>query len=96
MVELVWAESAVKDLEGICNYIAQDSEEYANIFASRVIDTIETIGIFPSSGRVVPELNNDMIREMVLTNYRIIYRINNEKVEIVRIIHNARQLKKLE
>ncbi|MBU9719910.1 MULTISPECIES: type II toxin-antitoxin system RelE/ParE family toxin [Bacillaceae] len=96
MVELVWAESAVKDLEGICNYIAQDSEEYANIFAIRVIDTIETIAIFPSSGRVVPELNNDMIREMVLTNYRIIYRFNNEKMEIVRIIHNARQLKKLE
>ncbi|MDG5787383.1 type II toxin-antitoxin system RelE/ParE family toxin [Evansella sp. AB-P1] len=96
MVELVWAKSAVKDLEGICNYIAQDSEEYANIFASRVIDTIETIAIFPSSGRVVPELNNDMIREMVLTNYRIIYRINNEKMEIVRIIHNAKQLKKLE
>lgn len=45
---------------------------------------------------VVPELKNDMIREMVLTNYRIIYRINDEKMEIVRIIHNARQLKELE
>lgn len=29
MVELRWAESAVIDLEEICNYIAKDNEEYA-------------------------------------------------------------------
>ncbi|RKL65047.1 plasmid stabilization protein [Salipaludibacillus neizhouensis] len=94
MPELIWAESAVKDLEGICAYIPQGSDEYASIFASKIIDTIETLAVFP--GRVVPELINEMIRELVLTNYRMIHKINNETMEIVRNIHNARLFNELE
>lgn len=95
MAELRWAESAVKDLEQICNYIAEDSEEYAKIFARRIIDSIETTAIFPHSGRVVPEMKNEMIREKVFNNYRIIYRVKDVSIEIVRIIHNARNIKDL-
>ncbi|WP_433747632.1 type II toxin-antitoxin system RelE/ParE family toxin [Falsibacillus pallidus] len=93
MAELRWAESAVKDLDNICNYIAEDSEEYARMFARSIIDFVETIAAFPYSGRVVVEMNNEMIREKVLTNYRIIYRINNDSIEVVRIIHSARNFK---
>lgn len=95
MVELRWVESAVKDLEQICNYIADDSEEYAKIFARRIIDLIETTAVFPYSGRIVPEMKNEMIREKIFNNYRIIYRIKDESIEIVRIIHNARNIKEL-
>lgn len=93
MAKLRWAESAVKDLDNICNYIAEDSEEYARMFARSIIDSIETMATFPYSGRIVPELKNDMVREKVLTNYRIIYRINDDSIEVVRIIHNARNFK---
>lgn len=93
MAELKWAESAVKDLDNICTYIAEDSEEYARMFARKIIDTIETTAAFPYSDRIVPEMQNEMIREKILTNYRIIYRINNDSIEVVRIIHNARNFK---
>lgn len=93
MAELRWAESAVKDLNNICIYIAEDSAEYARMFARRIMDTIETTAAFPYSGRIVPEMKNEMIREKILSNYRIIYRINNDSVEVVRIIHNARNFK---
>lgn len=68
MVDLRWAESAVKDLEDIGNFIAKDSEENARNTARRIIDTIETIATFPYSGRVVPEFNNEMIREKIFLN----------------------------
>jgi toxin ParE1/3/4 len=93
MVELRWAETAVRDLDQICTYIAEDSEEYARMFARKIIDTIETIAAFPYSGRIVPEVKNEMIREKILTNYRIIYRVKDELVEVVRIIHNAKNIK---
>ncbi|MEH7440523.1 type II toxin-antitoxin system RelE/ParE family toxin [Neobacillus drentensis] len=96
MVELRWSESAVYDLEEICNYIANDSEEYAKSFARRIIDMIETIAAFPYSGRIVPEFNEGKIREKVFLNYRIIYLINTDKMDIVRIIHNARNLTQFE
>jgi toxin ParE1/3/4 len=72
---------------------AEDSEEYAKIFARRIIDTIEATADFPYSGRIVPEMKNETIREKILTNYRVIYRIYEESIEIVRIIHNARNFK---
>ncbi|MCT2536522.1 type II toxin-antitoxin system RelE/ParE family toxin [Aquibacillus koreensis] len=93
MAELRWAESAVKDLDNICTYIAEDSEEYARMFARKIMDAIETTAVFPNSGRIVSELKDEKIREKVLSNYRIIYRINNDAVEVVRIIHNARNFK---
>ncbi|CDO03634.1 Plasmid stabilisation system protein [Oceanobacillus picturae] len=93
MAELRWAESAVKDLDNVCTYIAEDSEEYARMFARRIMEAIETAAVFPHSGRIVPELKDEKVREKVLSNYRIIYRINNDAVEVVRIIHNARNFK---
>ncbi|WP_272434524.1 hypothetical protein [Terrihalobacillus insolitus] len=40
MAELRWAESAVKDLDNICTYIAEDSEEYSRMFARRIMNAI--------------------------------------------------------
>ncbi|WP_052002235.1 type II toxin-antitoxin system RelE/ParE family toxin [Halalkalibacter wakoensis] len=82
--------TAVKDLDNICNYIAEDSQEYARVFAKSIIDSIETTAAFSYSGRIVPEMKNEMIREKILTNYRIIYRIKSDSIEVVRITHNAR------
>lgn len=95
MAKLRWEESAVKDLDNICNYKAEDSEEYARMLTRSIIDSVETAAAFPYSSRVVPEMNNKMIREKVLTNYRIIYRINNDSTEVIRIIHNARNFKNI-
>ncbi|WP_226671137.1 type II toxin-antitoxin system RelE/ParE family toxin [Metabacillus litoralis] len=54
----------------------------------RSFDSVETAAAFPYSGRVVSEMNNEMLKEKVL-----FYRINNNLIEVVRIIHNARNFK---
>lgn len=66
MAQLRWADSAVKDLGKICDFIAGDSEIYAKLFARKVIETVERTAIFPYSGRIVPEINNEMVREKIL------------------------------
>ncbi|WP_249870643.1 type II toxin-antitoxin system RelE/ParE family toxin [Oceanobacillus saliphilus] len=96
MAELRWAESAVKDLEQICDYIAKDSEIYAKVFARRVIDTLEATATFPYSGRMVPEMKNEIIREKILTNHRLIYRIQEESIEVIRIIQSAKDFKDID
>jgi addiction module RelE/StbE family toxin len=88
-----WSEKAVRDLEIICEYISQDSEEYARLFAKRVLNAVESIPDFPYSGRIVPEYRKEFVREKLIMNYRIIYRVIDDSIEIVTIIHNARQLK---
>lgn len=46
----------------------------------------------PRSGRVVPELGQDFVREVILGNYRTIYRLLNDEVQVLTIHHGARLL----
>ncbi len=69
---------------------AKDSEYYARVFAQGVINAIERLLIFPESGRIVPEYNRKDLREIIFQNYRIVYRIKSDAVEVVTITHGAR------
>lgn len=95
MAELRWSKLAISDLDDIISYISLDSEEHARIFAAKIIDSIETTSAFPYSGRVVPELNDELIREKVFNNIRIIYRIKDNVIEVVRVLHSAREFPEL-
>lgn len=92
MAEIRWTIQAADDLEGIVNFISEDSEHYARLLAVDILEAVERIGIFPESGRVVPETNTPEIRDIPLGNYRIIYRIKPELIEILMVYHGARIL----
>ncbi|HEC37295.1 MAG TPA: type II toxin-antitoxin system RelE/ParE family toxin [bacterium] len=72
--------------------MAQDSVEYALSFYEQVREKIRNLTQFPKMGRKVPELDDPNIRELILRNYRLIYRILGEKVQIVRLFHGSRVL----
>ena len=92
MVEIEWSQTSENDLNGIIDYIAQDSLEYALSFYEEVREKVGNLVQFPKMGRKVPELDNPNIRELILRNYRLIYRIIGEKVQIIRLIHGSRIL----
>jgi plasmid stabilization system protein ParE len=50
---------------------------------------------FPLSGRVVPELHLSDYREVIVREYRIIYRLTAEDVLIVTVVHGKRDLPSL-
>jgi len=93
MGRLRWTAQAVKDVETICEFIAKDSIVYAHLFAKDILQTVKRLAKFPKSGRIVPEFSNENIREIILGNYRIIYRIKNNIIEILTVYHSARLLK---
>ncbi len=90
--QIRWAPRAASDLEGICNYIARDSEYYAAFFAKKINGIIKAIPLFPEAGRIVPEYRDKNLREKIYKNYRIVYRIKGELIEIVTICHGAKPL----
>jgi plasmid stabilization system protein ParE len=47
---------------------------------------------FPQAGRKVPEFDDENIRELVVYSYRIIYRLREDEVLIVAVIHGKRVL----
>lgn len=58
MAKLRWTEQAADDLEAIADYIAQDCPHYASLFCLNIIAKIERLELFPTLGRVVPEMND--------------------------------------
>ncbi|HBC86406.1 MAG TPA: type II toxin-antitoxin system RelE/ParE family toxin [Lentisphaeria bacterium] len=92
MAEIRWTLQALDDVEAIAKYISRDSTHYAQLFTIKVFDAVRQIEIFPESGRIVPEIKQKYIREIILGNYRIIYRQKNDCAEILTVYHSSRLL----
>jgi len=92
MAQVRWTPQAAGDLDAIAEFIAADSPHYAALFVIRVLETAERLGEFPSSGRVVPEIGDAAVREIILGNYRLVYRLRGETAEILTVYHGARLL----
>jgi len=92
VAEVRWTPQAIGDLDAITNFIAQDSPHFASLFVLDVFAAVERLDLFPQSGRVVLEKNDPQIREILLGNYRIIYRLRDEVAELFTIHHGARLL----
>lgn len=94
MVKLIWTEQAINDLEDIGDYIAESSEKYAKLTVKRLYDKSDILKQFPQTGRIVPEKNEETVRELIEGNYRIIYEIVSEDlIYILTVYHSARDLK---
>jgi toxin ParE1/3/4 len=93
MVKIIWTEFALEDLRLIHDYISKDSKVYADRYIDKLISRIDQLEKNPNSGRVVPEFNIESIRELIEGNYRIIYKVNQDFIAIVRVHHSARQLR---
>ena len=93
--QLRWSPEAVEDIEAIANYIERDSSHYARAVVSRIVALAEAIPEHPNLGRVVPELRSPNYRERFVHKYRIIYRVEPERILIAAVIHGSRQLEPL-
>lgn len=94
MVKINWTPQSQNDLISIAEFIAQDSKKYAKLHIKRIRERVRQLSEFPNSGRILPELDNPRIREIVLGNYRIIYLfVNAERIDILTVHHSAKLLK---
>jgi addiction module RelE/StbE family toxin len=92
---LLWAPAARRDLREIREYIARDSTRYADATVDRIIAAVERLAELPRVGRTVPEFGNrDEIRELIVFNYRVVYRVGPSAVSIAAVIHGARDFVK--
>ena len=91
-MNIVWTEPAVDSLQAIHDYIARDNAFYAGLFTQRLIEIAESLQDLPERGRLVPEAGNADMRELLFQHYRIIYRLRAEIIEILAIVHGARDL----
>ncbi len=92
MVEIKWTNNALEELDDIAIYISKDSPNYAQILVKQIYEMVNHLKQFPKFGRKVPEYNDPNMREILYKNYRIIYLVKKEHLEIVSVIHGSRML----
>jgi len=95
--EVIWAPSARLDLAALASYIAESRPQASARFIKAVFETVEHLADFPESGRVVPEFDDPIIREVIRRPCRIVYRVKaaERTVEIARVWHAARGIPQL-
>lgn len=87
-----WTENAIGHLVNIYEYIAANSPTYGKRMVDRITRRSEQIADHPFSGRKVPEYEDEDIRELIESPYRIIYRVKPDQIDVVAVIHGARLL----
>lgn len=91
-MKVQWTDTALGHLSALHDYVAQDAPLYARALVDRITTRSKQIARFPRSGRTVPEYEDEAVREVFEGNYRIIYELLPERVDVLAVIHGAREL----
>lgn len=94
MVKVIWSPKAVRQVDQIAEYIAQDSPYHARRVATLIVNATRRLAVFPESGAVVPEFCDPNLREIHVFSYRIIYCFlaDDQEVHILGVVHASRHL----
>ena len=93
-MNIFWSKQARSDLWAIRDFISRDSEYYALLQVKRLIERVEHLAGSSMKGHPVheyPELN---LRETHQENYRIIYEVGKDELQVVTIVHMKQMLQK--
>ena len=94
-MKIIWSPLAIDRVSEIAEYIASDSLYAAHEFVRAIFKRVEALRRFPQIGREVLEVERPDIRELIHGNYRIIYRVQPEKLYVLTVRH-ARQMLPIE
>jgi len=93
-MSVTWSREAGENLVEIEEFIARDSVERAVRFVDALVDHTEAILTDnPRSGRTVPEIGNSNFRELIYRGYRVVYRLNEDRIEILTVFEGHRLLR---
>ena len=92
-MKVVWSEQAWERLLEIEQFIGRDNQRAAARFVDKLIERGDELSAHPEQGRRVPELPDSGLRELIVGNYRIVYRRAREVVEVLTVFEGHRLLR---
>jgi addiction module RelE/StbE family toxin len=93
-MKILWTREALQQLIEIEDFIAKDNAERAANFVDEIVEHAESVlPGDPRIGRMVPEISNPDIRELLFKKYRIVYRVNKNNLEILTVYEGHRLLR---
>ena len=92
-MNLVLTESALEDLQAILTWYEKEKvPEVGEKLVDEILLRTEQITDHPESGRIVPEFQNPLLRELIQTPFRIVYLLEDERCLLIRVWRSERLL----
>jgi toxin ParE1/3/4 len=92
--QLIWSRRAKAEIQSIAKFIERDSHANAAHVVSKLTQATRRLSRFPFSGRMVPEWESPTFREVIVYDYRVIYKLGPKTVSIVTLLHSRRKFPK--
>jgi toxin ParE1/3/4 len=92
-MRIEWSRAANKDLDNIHRYISADSVFYAAATVAKLARSTKNLAKFPNLGHRVKDVPDESVRELIVLDYRLIYRISSDVITIAAVIHASRDFK---
>ena len=94
MAQITWSRRALDDLQSVFEFVSKDSDRYAERLVDALVERTEILTQQPYVGRMVPEWEDEAIRELIEGNYRIFYNVTETKdIFILRVHHSAQSIR---
>ncbi|MDR7927471.1 type II toxin-antitoxin system RelE/ParE family toxin [Acidithiobacillus thiooxidans] len=93
MVEIIWTDPALSDLDAIADFIALENPAAAATLIRRIFSHIEQLQDFPESGSYLPELGPSRYRQIIEPPCRIFYRYHCNTIFILHVMRSERILR---
>ncbi len=93
-MNISFSKSAIEDLKGIKQYyLEQGVPQIGQDFVASIVEHVETLSSNPDIGRVVPEFNDESIRELIHSPFRVVYLREVKSIRVIRVWRSERLLK---
>ncbi|AWB65148.1 plasmid stabilization protein [Saccharobesus litoralis] len=94
MAEVIWTSPALDDLNEIAEYIALSNLSAAKKLTQKIFDKITRLENHPESGKRPKELADLNYREVNVNPCRIFYKVDSDKVYILNVMRQERDLRR--
>ncbi len=83
------------DIENICDYIAQNNPDAADRLDEQIHQAIRLLAKFPGLGHTQPDVQDKRYLFRAVGSYMIAYRVDKNELVVIRVLHGARDFRKL-
>ncbi|MBK7103666.1 MAG: type II toxin-antitoxin system RelE/ParE family toxin [Ignavibacteriae bacterium] len=91
-MKIYWTKESLLNFQEIEDFISQDNPNAAIKLTDKLISLVEDLIEFPEKGRIVPELSISQIREILHKNYRIVYLIKKNSIDVLTVFEGHKLL----
>jgi toxin ParE1/3/4 len=94
MAKVIWADSAIQELDAIADYIALDKPAAAHLLVQQILKAVEVLQKFLRMGSLPTELAGLPYRQLVVSPCRIFYRVEKNVVYVVHVLRGEQLLRR--